>query len=114
MEELLHKAMKVEQQLKRKGLENKSSSNYNSSSWRDRNKNDGAASSNKSAPLPQEKTQSMPLDQPPKKSKEVKCFKCQGLGHYAYECATKQTMILKDNGEYTSESEASGGEGSEG
>ena len=114
MEELLHKSMKVEQQLKRKGMTKKSSSNYNSSSWRDRSKNDGAASSSKPAPPPQEKTQSKPLDQPSKRSKEVKCFKCQGLGHYAYECATKKTMILKDNGEYTSESDASGDEESDG
>ncbi|XP_027357157.1 uncharacterized protein LOC113866528 [Abrus precatorius] len=30
-----------------------------------------------------------------------------GMRHYAYECPTKKTMILKDNGEYTSKSETS-------
>jgi len=33
----------------------------------------------------------------------VKCFKCLGMRHYAYECPTKKT-ILKDNGECTSHS----------
>jgi len=27
------------------------------------------------------------------------------MGHYAYECPTKKTVLLKDNGEYTSDSD---------
>ncbi|XP_057443382.1 uncharacterized protein LOC130735376 [Lotus japonicus] len=104
MEELLHKATKVEQQLKRKGLARKSSTNSNSS-WRDRMKNEGPSTLSKPATKPQASASSKPLEQPSKKSKEVKCFKCQGMGHYAYECASKKTMILKDDGDYTSESE---------
>ena len=41
------------------------------------------------------------------KTKDVKCFRCLGRGHIAFECPTKRTVILKDNGEYTSESSAS-------
>nr|KYP35535.1 hypothetical protein KK1_043425 [Cajanus cajan] len=41
---------------------------------------------------------------------DPQCFKCLGMGHYAYECPTKKTNLLKDNGEYTSQSKASGGE----
>ncbi|XP_057450484.1 uncharacterized protein LOC130742400, partial [Lotus japonicus] len=104
MEELLHKATKVEQQLKRKGLARKSSTNSNSS-WRGRMKNEGPSTLSKPATKPQASASSKPLEQPSKKSKEVKCFKCQGMGHYAYECASKKTMILKDDGDYTSESE---------
>ena len=42
----------------------------------------------------------------------MKCFQCQGLGHYAYECPNKKVMILID-GEYISESEVEKGEESE-
>ena len=39
----------------------------------------------------------------------MKCFQCQGLGHYAYECPNKKAMILIDR-EYISESEVEKGE----
>jgi len=42
----------------------------------------------------------------------VKCFRCQGLGHYAHECPNKKAMILRD-GEYISESEVEKGKESE-
>ena len=32
------------------------------------------------------------------------------MGHYAYECPTKKTVLLKDNGEYTSDSDDNDGE----
>ena len=41
------------------------------------------------------------------KTRDVKCFRCLGRRHIASECATKRITILKDNGEYTSESLAS-------
>ena len=37
-------------------------------------------------------------------SRDIKCFKCLGRGHIASECPTKKVMILKDDGEITSES----------
>ncbi|XP_027912219.1 uncharacterized protein LOC114171289 [Vigna unguiculata] len=49
-------------------------------------------------------------EHPPKRTREVKCFKCLGMGHYAYECPTKKTVLLKDNGEYTSDSDDDDGE----
>ena len=49
MEDLLHKTIQVEQQLKRKGVAKRSSTNYGSSSWKDKSK--GAATSNV-APIP--------------------------------------------------------------
>jgi len=82
MEDLLHKKIRVEQQLKRKGVAKRSSTNYGSSSWKDKSK--GAATSNEFQ------------EQSSKKSQDVKCFRCQGLGHYAYECPNKKAMILRD------------------
>ncbi|XP_027348787.1 uncharacterized protein LOC113860563, partial [Abrus precatorius] len=100
MEDLLHKAIQVEQQLKRKGVAKRSSTNFGFSSWKDKGK--GSATSS-AAPTPT-KTPLKTQEQPSKRSRDVKCFKCQGLGHYAYECPNKKTMILRD-GEYISESE---------
>jgi hypothetical protein len=103
MEDLLNKVVQVEQQLKRKGVARRSSSNFNASSWKDKSKEDGAAISSSSTSTPS-KTPPKVLEAPPKKSRDVKCFKFQGLGHYAYECPNKRSMILR-NGEYVSESE---------
>ena len=42
------------------------------------------------------------------RTRDVKCFKCQGRGHYANECTNKKVMILLENGEYESEEEKFG------
>jgi len=41
------------------------------------------------------------------KTRDVKYFRCLEMGHYASECPIKRIFVLKDNGEYTSESSAS-------
>jgi len=38
---------------------------------------------------------------------DIKCFKCQGLGHYASECANRRVMILRDDEEIVSTSDES-------
>ena len=42
-----------------------------------------------------------------KRNHHIKCFKCQGLGHYASECANYRVMILRDDGVILSTSEES-------
>jgi hypothetical protein len=42
-----------------------------------------------------------------KRNSDIKCFKCQGLGHYASECANRLVMILRDDEEIVSTSEES-------
>jgi len=41
------------------------------------------------------------------KTKDVNCFRFLESGHIVFECPTKRIVILKDNGEYTSESSTS-------
>jgi len=48
MEDFLHKAKQVEQQIKRKSTTRKSSTDFNSSNWRDKVKKEGVASSSNS------------------------------------------------------------------
>lgn len=107
MEDLLHKAIQVEQQIKRRNTARRSSTNFNSSNWKERNKKENTASSSNPTLSSHGKAPQKKDDNPPKRTRDVKCFKCSGLGHYAYECPTKKTILLKDNGEYTSQSDAS-------
>jgi len=43
----------------------------------------------------------------PKCNRDIKCFKCQGWGHYASECTNHRVMILRNDGEIVSTSEES-------
>ena len=80
LEDLVHEATKVEQKLKRKGVIRRSSSNFNSPSWKDKNK-EGNTSSSNSIVVPQ-RTQIKSYGSPKKiRSSEIKCFKCLGKGH---------------------------------
>lgn len=100
MEELLHKAVLIEQQNKRKSYT--------------RNQN---GSSSKPAQNKEEKDFNKPIEEvktsvngrddkrkaPATRSRDVKCFKCHGIGHYANECSNKKLVILLEDGEYESE-----------
>ena len=39
------------------------------------------------------------------RARDIKCFKCLGVGHIASQCPNKRVMILKENGEVESDSE---------
>ena len=41
------------------------------------------------------------------RTRNIKCFKCLGRGHITSECPTRRTMIMKADGELTSEYEIS-------
>jgi hypothetical protein len=118
LEELVHLAIKVEGQLKRKG--NTRSEAYTGSSlgWKMNYRREGSASSkplvtSKVAKPNSMKKQVSTNDQKlkgevqPKRNRDIKCFKCQGLGHYASECANRRVMIIRDDGEIVSTSEES-------
>ena len=92
MEDVIHQAIKVEQQLKRKQIYKNCL--YGSSTWKDKEtfKKEGgssfkshekgdALSKNNSSPTP---TSS--------KMSSIKCFKCLGKGHIASQCPNKRTM----------------------
>src|SRR5215470_9822718 len=103
MEDLLHKAIQVERQLKSRSSSKFSSSS--SSSWRSNWKN------NKAVPNPKENVKAKQFIVAPKgktetnsssRSRDIKCFRCQGVGHIASECPNKRAMILLDNGDIES------------
>ncbi|XP_027337972.1 uncharacterized protein LOC113851629 [Abrus precatorius] len=109
LEDLVHQAIKVEAQLKRKGTLRKNISSYNSKGWKEGVKKEGTLTkdmtvqSGKHSP----KTSFNPTNasvSSTSRHREIKCFKCLGKGHIASQCPNKKTMILRENGEISSAS----------
>ncbi|KAF8090156.1 hypothetical protein N665_0484s0006 [Sinapis alba] len=104
MDELLHKAILIEQQNKRKRAPR---TQYGTASKSTYSRDD------KSSTKPKEKSLSMETRRDDKgkgpatatRSRNVKCFKCQDFGHYANECTNKKVMIVLANGDVVSEDE---------
>jgi len=109
LDDLLHKAVRVEQQLKRKITTTRNSSNNFNQNWTIISKKEGGNSSSpygKSAVFSVETKHNFALSSKTG-TRNIKCFKCLGGGHIASECPTRRTMIMKADGEITSESEIS-------
>ncbi|KAF8045797.1 hypothetical protein N665_4402s0001, partial [Sinapis alba] len=104
MDEWLHKAILIEQQNKRKSAPR---TQYGTASKSTYSRDD------KSSTKPKEEPTSMETRRDDKgkgpatatRSRNVKCFKCQGFGHYANECTNKKVMIVLANGDVVSEDE---------
>ncbi|OMO51981.1 reverse transcriptase [Corchorus capsularis] len=103
VEELLQHALKAESQIKRN---KKSFTSSSSSSWKTPIKKDEKSSKEKESAqkVMTPKTDSKSSSSSSSKS-YVKCFKCQGYGHFARDCVNKKVMLTNDNGEIVSEDE---------
>ena len=112
LEDMVHTAMKVERQLKKKGSSQKNyTPNFQSSSKMKEgvSKNSfGAASKTQSETSKiksNEADKGKGIISTPTRNRDIKCFRCQGFGHIASQCPNKKVMIMRDNGEVESESE---------
>ncbi|KAF8111938.1 hypothetical protein N665_0070s0008 [Sinapis alba] len=107
IEDMLHKAILVEQQLKRKGH---TRSHYGASKFHGP-KEEKTAYTKDTKPVHKEETKTSSIFNKDKenvgvtssRARDLRCFKCQGRGHYANECTNKRVMVLLDNGDYESE-----------
>nr|XP_027071936.1 uncharacterized protein LOC113696750 [Coffea arabica] len=122
LHELVDKAIKVEQRLKRRGTTRSNFGNTTYSTNRPfQPRNDSRPSPNAPTPKPRfeggkvgNPSISKPSSSTPKfeesrvqtRARDTRCFKCQGRGHIASQCPNQRTMIMMQNGEIVSEDEA--------
>ena len=107
LEDLIHQAIKVEQQLKRKQIYKKSP--YGSSTWKQKEtfKKEGGSSfksHEKGVVLGKNNSNLTPTSS---KASSIKCFMSLGKGHIASQCPNKSTMVVLGNGDITSASSSS-------
>ncbi|KAG2685620.1 hypothetical protein I3760_10G133800 [Carya illinoinensis] len=107
IEDMVHMAIKVERQLKRK--ETSRYTSVSSTSWKPKwEKDDRAVTKAKTKP-PKGKdkgTSNKPkVASQPSRNRDIKCFKCLGSGHIASQCPNKCVMIMRNNEEVITASE---------
>ena len=108
LEDMVHMAMKVEWQIKRRSsIRFQTNSASSSSIWRLNLKREGAVQPKPYAKAKKDthtdekgKSESQPT-----RDRDIKCFKCLGKGHIASQCPNRRVMLTRDNGEVESESE---------
>jgi hypothetical protein len=107
IEDMVHMAMKVERQLKRKWTARYTS--VSSITWKSKwDRNDPAEAKRKTKPPKgkDEGTSNKPkVESQPSRNRDIKCFKCLGSGHIASQCPNRRVMIMRDNEEVMTESE---------
>jgi len=97
LEDMVHIAIKVERQLKQKGISkhNTGSGSSYKPSWKKEEKG-----------IPKEAAKNKTVEDLKGKGKvetqfsrnrDIKCFKCLGSGHIASQCPNKRVMVLRDN-----------------
>ncbi|XP_040966211.1 uncharacterized protein [Gossypium hirsutum] len=106
--DMVHTAIKVEKQLKRKGPMR----TYPTASTNKWTQGTSKAPNRPKEPFVAAKPNQVSADASKNKneavsnrSRDIKCFKCQGRGHIASQCPNRRVMVVRSNGEIESEDE---------
>uniref|UniRef100_A0A2N9FBE6 RNA-directed DNA polymerase n=1 Tax=Fagus sylvatica TaxID=28930 RepID=A0A2N9FBE6_FAGSY len=108
--DMVHQAIKVEEQFKRKGLVRRGQPMATTSPWKTAQKRDEQLQNkpkfepSKNAKQPTAATLAN-TETSSSKTRDIKCFKCQGRGHIASQCVNKRVMVINAQGELESENE---------
>ena len=107
---MVHMAIKIENQLKRRGSNTRPSQNPSTSAWKS-----NLSKKDERQPTMKPKTEQKQevtshgnqgkSDSSTSRNRDIKCFKCQGRGHIASQCPNKRVMVLRDDGEIETEDE---------
>ena len=101
MEDMVHKAIKVERQLKRRGI-TRVAQGPGSSPWKPNYTKEEKPTAKPKIEPKQDMTSHTPqgkFDPTTSRTRDIKCFKCQGRGHIASQCPNKRVMVMRNNGE---------------
>ena len=118
IEEMLHMAIKVEQQLKRRGTTRPSVAQNNwkasPSTWKSNQPKfeDKAPTRPKfeAKAEPSSSKQVSKSDSSSTRNRDIMCFKCQGRGHIASQCPNKRVMVIRESGDIETDEEESDNE----
>jgi len=102
VERMLHKAILIEEQVKRKSYSKPAFAPK--PSYEDKGKSSSTTNIAFKTDVPARVDKRKPVETP-SRARDIRCFKCQGLGHYANKCPNQRVMILMENGEVESEDE---------
>ena len=108
VEQMLHKAIMIEQQVKRKSYSKPAFTPKPSfapkPSYQDKGKSSATTNTALKTDVPARVDKGKAIENP-SRARDIRCFKCQGLGHYANKCPNQRVMILMENGEVESKDE---------
>ena len=114
VEQMLHKAILIEQQLKRKSFSKPAITSKPAYSpkpafapkpnYQDKGKSSSTTHNAFKTDVPARDDKGKAIETSGR-ARDIRCFKCQGLGHFAKNCPYQRVMILMENGEVESEDE---------
>ncbi|PON33901.1 Zinc finger, CCHC-type [Parasponia andersonii] len=109
LEDMVYMAIKIENQLKRRGStrpsQNPSISAWKSNQWK---KDERQPTMKPKAEQKQEVTSNVnqgKSDSSTSRNRDIKYSKCQGRGHIASQCPNKKVMVLQDDGKIETKDE---------
>ena len=112
LEDMVHMAIKIENQVKRRGSSNtRSAHGPSSSTWKlnQSRKKEKPPNTKPKTELKQKGTSQGNQGKPDSFTtwnRDIMCFKCQGRGHIASQCPNKRVIVMWDNGEIETNNES--------
>ena len=109
---MVHMAIKIENQVKRRGSSNPRStpgpslSTWKSNQWRKKEKPSNAKHKTELKQEGNNQGNQGKLDSFTTRNRDIMCFKFQGKGHIASQCLNKRVMVMRHNGEIETDNES--------